>query len=206
MEQLEIMIDNLRKECYASFISTNEKEKIDERIDVIIGRLKEVERRCSDSEEAIDVQKDHLKLHTDDISDLKDRIIQIEGKIRELDSRTDKNERDIQDLFNRLNQLVEKLKELENTLANSNSGDVDELMKKLKELEKLVHDKVDCDLFDNEMAELRALIGNMDDGKPATNITTTAPMARPAGPQLSTKDLNRIKEILEKFPGVEEIQ
>ena len=32
-------------------------------------------------------------------------------------------------------------------------------MKRLKSLE---NDKVDCDLFDNEIAGLRAMIGNMD--------------------------------------------
>lgn len=65
---------------------------------------------------------------------------------------------------------------------------------------------MDCDTFDNELAALRAMIGNMDEGKGASLPTSTLPPPRPAGPQLSTKDLNRIKEILEKFPGVEETQ
>ena len=49
------------------------------------------------------------------------------------------------------------------------------------------------------------MIGNMDDGIKPTQLSTAAHM-KPSGPQLSTKDLNRIKEILEKFPSVEETQ
>lgn len=90
--------------------------------------------------------------------------------MRELQGRTDKNERDISDLFDKLQALSDKIRELETALAsaNSSSGDVDELMKKLKELEKQVAEKVDCDTFDNEIAALRAMIGNMDDNKGST--------------------------------------
>lgn len=89
--------------------------------------------------------------------------------------------------------------------GGTSSGELDELLKKIKDLERSINDKLDCDVFDNEIAALRAMIGNMDDKQP-TSIQTTAPVARPAGPSLSTKDLNRIKEILEKFPSIEETQ
>lgn len=77
-------------------------------------------------------------------------------------------------------------------------------MKKVRDLEKELNNKLDCDVFDNEIAALRALIGEMDGEPKATSIQTSAAPAKPAGPQLSTKDLNRIKEILEKFPAVED--
>ena len=84
--------------------------------------------------------------------------------------------------------------------------ELDEILKKLKDLERELANKVDCDTFDNEIAALRDMIGNMDSDKPATSIATTAPVARASGPQLSTKDMNMIREILQKFPGVEDTQ
>lgn len=51
------------------------------------------------------------------------------------------------------------------------------------------------------------MIGNIEpaDDKNQMAVTTivTAP-PKEKGPQLSTKDLNRIKEIIEKFPSLEE--
>jgi hypothetical protein len=35
-------------------------------------------------------------------------------------------------------------------------------MQKLKELESQIKDKVDCDFFDNEIASLREMIGNIE--------------------------------------------
>lgn len=82
---------------------------------------------------------------------------------------------------------------------------MDLLIKRLKDLETEIKNKVDCDVYDNEIASIREMIGNIDEGaKPSATIATSAPVLKPSGPQLSTKDLNRIKEILEKFPSVEE--
>jgi chromosome segregation ATPase len=206
MDQFGIMIENLKKECYANFLSQADKENIDGRIDVIMSRLREVEKKSSDNEEALEINKDHIRRHSEDINELKDALADLLAKLRSLEGRTDKNDRDIADIMDRLQQLTEKMRQLEDSVANSSTGDVEDLMKKLKELEKLINDKVDCDTFDNEIAALRAMIGNMDDGKGSQIQLSQAPPPRPAGPQLSTKDLNKIKEILEKFPGMEETQ
>ena len=37
----------------------------------------------------------------------------------------------------------------------------------------------------------------------STTVVTTA-LPKERGPQISSKDLNRIKELIEKFPGLEE--
>lgn len=35
-------------------------------------------------------------------------------------------------------------------------------MKRLKDLEKELENKLDCDIFDNEVSGLRAMIGNLE--------------------------------------------
>jgi hypothetical protein len=39
-------------------------------------------------------------------------------------------------------------------------------MKRLQKLEKDLENKLDCDIFDNEVNGLRALIGNLESGTP----------------------------------------
>ncbi len=113
------------------------------------------------------------------------------------------------DMNDRIKELEERVARLE---ANQGQGsevsqsDLDEILKKLKEVENELKNKVDCDLFDNEIAALRAMIGEMDQDPKSTQIQTTAPPPRPSGPQLTTKELNRIKEIIEKFPIMEDTQ
>jgi len=56
---------------------------------------------------------------------------------------------------------------------------------------------------------IREMIGNMEPTEESKSIpvTTTVVATAPSkerGPQISSKDLNRIKELLEKFPGLEE--
>lgn len=136
MDELRIMIENLKKECFASFVTHPEKEKLEERVDVVNSRLREVERKNNEIEEAMEVTHEYIKRHTDDIRDLKDQLAELLRQMKDLQGMSDKNEKDISELFDKIQQLMDKLREIENTLANSSSGDVDELMKKLKELEK----------------------------------------------------------------------
>ena len=39
---------------------------------------------------------------------------------------------------------------------------IDDILKRLQELEKKLDSKVDSDLFDNEIAQIRAMLGDMD--------------------------------------------
>jgi hypothetical protein len=72
-----------------------------------------------------------------------------------------------------------------------------------------VGDKVDCDTFDNELMSIREMIGNSEpsggdeNAKLAITTVVSAP-TKERGSQLSTKDLNKIKEIIEKFPAFED--
>jgi hypothetical protein len=81
-----------------------------------------------------------------------------------------------------------------------------DLLARLKNIESELKAKVDGDLFDNEIASLRELIGNLANLGPESMKPIAQAISKPSGPSISTKDLNRIKEILERFPGLEESQ
>lgn len=63
-------------------------------------------------------------------------------------------------------QLAKKMQEIEVAIRESAAGDVQELLAKMKSLENELKSKVDGDLFDNEIASLRELIGNMANMSP----------------------------------------
>lgn len=96
---------------------------------------------------------------------------------------------------------------LEGATHDNASSELEDLLRRMKLLETEIKNKLDCDVFDNEISSLRELLGNLEsEPLKSGTVTTSAPVARQSGPQISTKDMNRIKEILEKFPGVEELQ
>jgi len=57
---------------------------------------------------------------------------------------------------------------------------------------------------------IREMIGNLEPGEDVKTAPLTASVIQAAaapkerGPQISSKDLNRIKELLDKFPSVED--
>ena len=61
---------------------------------------------------------------------------------------------------------MDKFNVLEQALAAAagsvSPNDIEDIFKRLKELETDMNNKLDCDIFDNEIAALRAMIGNMD--------------------------------------------
>lgn len=136
------------------------------------------------------------------------------SKLRELDQRhsgeIDDIKRQIQELLSRMRGLEGRVEAIENIpppiVQESNSHDIEDLMQRVKDLEANIKDKVDCDMFDNEIAALREMIGNIEPDETKPIQVTSAPSGPPkvTGPQFSTKDMNRIKELLEKFPGMEE--
>jgi hypothetical protein len=53
---------------------------------------------------------------------------------------------------------------------------IDDILKRLLKLEKDLDNKLDCDVFDNEIMALRALIGNMEgDGSSKTKVQVNLP-------------------------------
>jgi hypothetical protein len=61
--------------------------------------------------------------------------------------------------------------------------------------EKL-NNKVDSDVFDDELNNLKAMIGNAGSGSGAVVSS---------GPSISTKELNRLRELTNKIPELEEM-
>ncbi len=68
--------------------------------------------------------------------------------------------------MSRLRGMEARIDTIENApppiIPESNQQEIDDLMQKLKELENQIKDKVDCDFFDNEIASLREMIGNIE--------------------------------------------
>jgi hypothetical protein len=71
-------------------------------------------------------------------------------------------------------------------LLGTHTSEIDELKKK----------KVDNDVFEAEINFLKSVINN------ASGSGTGVPLI-PTGPTISPTDMSKIKEIIEKFPGVE---
>ena len=57
-----------------------------------------------------------------------------------------------------------------NVAPTNNSKDMQDLLKKIKELEEQLKNKVDSDDFSNEVAALRAMIGNIEPDDNATKV------------------------------------
>ena len=102
MDQLEIMVENLRKECYANFLSQAHLEKIDERIDVLMSRMKEAEKQCQDNADGLETCGDHIKKHTSEIGEIHTNVDDLTAKVRSLEGRTDTHERQISEILDKL--------------------------------------------------------------------------------------------------------
>jgi hypothetical protein len=70
----------------------------------------------------------------------------------------------------------------------------------MKDLDDKIDSKLDCDVFDNEIASIRALIGEMDD-KEKNKIEKPQVGLGPGGNGgLNSKEISKFRELLEKFP------
>lgn len=55
--------------------------------------------------------------------------------------------------------------------------DLEDLLRRLGLVEKDLRGKLDCDLFDNEIAGLRAMIGNIEPDEARPQVVTQMPVA-----------------------------
>lgn len=82
--------------------------------------------------------------------------------------------------------------------------DIDLLKKKLVALNAELKDKIDADLFDQEINSLKSMLKNQN---PANFGNSEYVAAAPLNSSnISTKDLNKMKDLFEKFPVVEDAQ
>ena len=81
----------------------------------------------------------------------------------------------------------------------NNEREIDALKKALKNLESQLGNKVDCDMFDDEISALKQLINSMVPGE-----ARSAPVAAHSGSGMNSKEMNKIREMIAKIPGIEE--
>ncbi len=85
----------------------------------------------------------------------------------------------------------------------ASKAQMDAVMKQLKDLEDLLNKKVDKTTFDNEIALLREMIGNMEPGDSKTPLASaTAPA--PSNNPFSSKDLALLKDLASRVGNTEE--
>lgn len=101
---------------------------------------------------------------------------------------------DLENLEGRVKKLEEDYghmdEKLEGTTTTANSN-----KEEIEKLKKMLEDRVDCDTFDQELANLKLAISNAGGDVSA--------VANNSGPSMSTKDMNKLKEVLEKFPEMQ---
>lgn len=98
-----------------------------------------------------------------------------------LDERVKKLEEDYTNMDKSLNETTDT--------ANTNKDEIEKL-------KKLVDNKLDCDMFDSEVSKLTEAIKNA--GGDVSQVASSS-----SGGNFSSKDVNKLKDILEKFPDFE---
>lgn len=101
--------------------------------------------------------------------------------LESLDKRVKKLEDDYSTVDKLLNETTET--------ANTNKEEIEKL-------KKLIDNKLDCDVFDSEVSKLTEAIKNA--GGDVSQVASSS-----NGGSFSSKDVNKIKDILEKFPDLE---
>ena len=102
---------------------------------------------------------------------------------------------DVENLKSRVGKLEEDYKTMDKNL-NDTTDNTNKNTEEIEKLKKLLDGKLDCDTFDNEISKLTEAIQNAggDVSKVASNSN---------GGSFGTKDVNRIKDMLDKFPDLE---
>lgn len=168
-----------------------------------------------------DIKDDHQI--ENEIQALKEKIKEIEDKLRELRNRqtfTPSPSKSGDDNSQMFNHLIERIEKLENSHEKMNDR-VDDQGERIEKLEQDNHhtkekidninndisaikdqlpDKVDCDVFDHEISYIKELLNQLMQGK---EIDTKALPPPPASSGVSTKEMNKIKEMMARIPEIE---
>ena len=87
MEQINILIESLRKEVYASFVTYNAYQGMETRVEIIQNRLTETQHNLEVSNDKLGSCVSRSHKNTQDISDIHDKLEDCNDKIKELDER-----------------------------------------------------------------------------------------------------------------------
>lgn len=169
-------------------------------------------------------EADNLSHVDQEIAALKAKIKEIEDKLRELRSRQQppvhvpptQAPADNTVLIYGLIERVEAL-ESEGDKVAQKLGDHDDRLDKLEKdnaanndkilantqaiggIKDVLPDKVDCDTFDHEIEFLKELLNNLGSGE---KVDMQIP---PPKPSISTKDANKLKEVMARIPEIEKL-
>jgi len=177
IDALETLVDNLRKECYAKFGDRDEMNGMGRKIEQIQEHLKHLDESSKNHETSLGVCRDITDTNKLDIDDLKKFMKEMKAQ-------------------NGKNINTNSSAELNPSSANSSNDDI---LRRLKILENEMKTKLDCDVFDNEVALLRAMIGNLEGDDHKKVKVQVAPVSS-AGTNLSSKEINTLKDMIERMP------
>ena len=121
------------------------------------------------------------------INDLQDRVEKLENQQEKTNDKLENHDERIEKL--------EQDNDVNKDKISSNSQDISELKDQLPE-------KVDCDVFDQEINYIKELLKQLMEGKDA-DIKMPPPPAASSG--MSTKDQNKMKEMMAKIPELEKM-
>lgn len=159
-----------------------------------------------------------------EIQALKQKIKEIEDRLRELRSKAPppvlvSPQKVSDDNSSQLSSIIDRLETLESSYekVTDRLSDHDERIDKLEqdndankdkisankqdigELKDMMSDKVSCDTFDDEINYLKDMLSSLSSGD-KVDVPVPAPK-----PSMSTKDANKLKEIMQRLPEIEKL-
>ena len=128
----------------------------------------------------------------DRLNELENRVYTNETNLKECRDITDTNKLDIEDILSRLHDMNDKLSSLES---------LEDLLNRLKKLEEEMKSKLDQHDFNNEIALIRSMIGNIDHDDKTPKINISAPIIKSNNNNgFSSTEMSFLRSMMEKFP------
>lgn len=133
-----------------------------------------------------------------DLGNLRGRLDKVEDVQGKTEFRSKNNESRIEILENQNKDQSDKLMFITKEVKGYKHN-FEEIEKKLKELRESVNEKVDTDLFEQEISYLKQLLNSLS--KDNKEVDFKMPVA--TDPTLSTKDMQRLNDLFDKVPKLE---
>jgi peptidoglycan hydrolase CwlO-like protein len=87
IDQINIMIESLRKEVYASFVTYNTYQGMETRVEIIQNRVADIQHDMQISNDKLGACVARSHKNSEDISNIQGKIEDFNDKIKELDER-----------------------------------------------------------------------------------------------------------------------
>jgi len=192
----------------------------------------ELNDKIFNNDQSIKAVKDETSQNSQEIQKIQDSIKEIvEKDLNSIKEKLEKHDKQIQDLLSKLaidnnkNNSEDQISEIQKLLENfvkkdefngykdqtnntlqAHQNSIDDLYKQLSEQKALLSDKLNCDTFDEHLADYNniknlviGLVNNSGDQKHVVQSIVQS------GPALSTKDANLLRDLGIKFPELENL-